>query len=195
MLRAMRSEWQFRRVTGAKDCKLYGSVGAVAVAWRTGCWTELPSHRRPSSSVFRGDVIRPRNPYCQERRDESLTEQRCTVFEYCRRHAWAYLRDANGGNALSKLARYEISLLREYDRSRQELEKLQKIRAAKPAPPPVAEELRREPDRPITPTKSAQPATSAPLPNTQNPAPAAAPAPEPDDDPNIPGFQWIVDRR
>ena len=36
--------------------------------------------------------------------------------------AWAYLRDANGGNALSKLARYETSLLREYDRSRQELE-------------------------------------------------------------------------
>jgi hypothetical protein len=50
--------------------------------------------------------------------------------------AWAYLRDANGGNALSKLSRYETSLLREYDRSRQELEKLQKIRAARPTPPP-----------------------------------------------------------
>ena len=42
--------------------------------------------------------------------------------------AWAYMRDANGGNALSKLARYETSLLREYDRSRQELEKMQKAR-------------------------------------------------------------------
>jgi hypothetical protein len=53
----------------------------------------------------------------------------------CQR-AWAYMRDANGGNALSKLARYETSLLREYDRSREELEKLQKIRAARPTPPP-----------------------------------------------------------
>ena len=88
--------------------------------------------------------------------------------------AWAYLRDANGGNALSKLARYETSLLREYDRSRQELEKLQKIRAAKPTPPPVAEELRREPDPPITPTKSAQPAKSTPPPTTQNPSPSSA---------------------
>jgi hypothetical protein len=52
--------------------------------------------------------------------------------------AWAYMRDANGGNALSKLSRYETSLLREYDRSRQELDKLQKIRSAKrnePNPP------------------------------------------------------------
>ena len=51
-------------------------------------------------------------------------------------YAWAYMRDANGGNALSKLDRYETSLLREYDRSRQKLEKLQKIRAARPTPPP-----------------------------------------------------------
>src|ERR1700689_4431292 len=48
--------------------------------------------------------------------------------------AWAYMGDANGGNALSKLARYETSLLREYDRSRQELEKLQKIPPATPNP-------------------------------------------------------------
>ena len=101
--------------------------------------------------------------------------------------AWAYLRDANGGNALSKLARYETGLLREYDRSRQELEKLQKIRAAKP----VAEELRREPDPPVTPTKSAQPATSTPPPSTQNPSPAASPSAEPaelaEDD-----LQWVL---
>jgi cell division septation protein DedD len=109
--------------------------------------------------------------------------------------AWAYLRDANGGNALSKLSRYETALLREYDRSRQELEKLQKIRAARPTPPPVVEELRREPDPPVTPTKSAQPATSTPPPSTQNPAPAAAPSPEPDDELTIDDFQWIVDRR
>src|ERR1700684_4178743 len=32
--------------------------------------------------------------------------------------AWAYMRDANGGNSLSKIARYETGLLREYDRSR-----------------------------------------------------------------------------
>ena len=105
--------------------------------------------------------------------------------------AWAYLRDANGGNALSKLARYETTLLREYDRSRQELEKLQKIRAAKPTPPPVAEELRREPDPPVTPTKSAQPATSTPPPTTQNPSPF----PESADDPTIADFQRVVDRR
>ena len=109
--------------------------------------------------------------------------------------AWAYLRDANGGNALSKLARYETGLLREYDRSRQELEKLQKIRAAKPAPPPFAEELRREPDPPVTPTKSAQPATSTPEPTIQNPSPAASPAGETDDEPTIDDFQGIVDRR
>jgi len=105
--------------------------------------------------------------------------------------AWAYLRDANGGNALSKLARYETSLLREYDRSRQELEKLQKIRAAKPTPPPVAEELRREPDPPITPTKSAQPETRTPPPITQDPSPSEAPA----DEPTIADFQRTVDRR
>ena len=105
--------------------------------------------------------------------------------------AWAYLRDANGGNALSKLARYETTLLREYDRSRQELEKLQKIRAAKPTPPPVAEELRREPDPPITPTKSAQPETRTPPPITQDPSPSEPP----DDEPTIDGFQFTVDSR
>jgi hypothetical protein len=109
--------------------------------------------------------------------------------------AWAYLRDANGGNALSKLSRYETSLLREYDRSRQELEKLQKIRAARPTPPPVTEELRREPDPPVTPTKSTQPATSTPPPTTPNPAPAASSSPEPDDELTMDDFQWIVDRR
>jgi hypothetical protein len=69
--------------------------------------------------------------------------------------AWAYMRDANGGNALSKLSRYETSLLREYDRSREELEKLQEARAAKPAPPAPAEELRTEPSPPVTPIGSA----------------------------------------
>jgi hypothetical protein len=96
----------------------------------------------------------------------------------CQR-AWAYMRDANGGNALSKLARYETSLLREYDRSRQELEKLQKIRAARPTPPPITEELRRKPDPPITPIKSAQPEMNTPEPDTRNQAPSPAPAPEP----------------
>jgi hypothetical protein len=105
--------------------------------------------------------------------------------------AWAYLRDANGGNALSKLSRYETTLLREYDRSRQELEKLQKIRAARPTPPPVTEELRREPDPPVTPTKSAQPARSTPPPVTPDPSPSVAP----DDEPTVDGFERIVDRR
>jgi hypothetical protein len=79
----------------------------------------------------------------------------------CQR-AWAYMRDANGGNALSKLSRYETALLREYDRSRHELEKLQKIRAAKPTPAPIVEKLRKEPDPQTTPIKSATPAKSKP---------------------------------
>ena len=65
--------------------------------------------------------------------------------------AWAYMRDANGGNALSKLSRYENTLLREYDRARLELEKLQKIRAAQAPAEAPAEELRTEPNPPITP--------------------------------------------
>jgi hypothetical protein len=94
--------------------------------------------------------------------------------------AWAYMRDANGGNALSKLARYETSLLREYDRSRQELEKLQKIRAARPAPPPDPSELRSEPDPPVSPippttSKPPQPKMSTPEPSPRNPAPAPTP--------------------
>jgi hypothetical protein len=113
--------------------------------------------------------------------------------ETCQR-AWAYMRDANGGNALSKLSRYETTLLREYDRSRQELEKMQKIRAARPTPPPMADELRKEADHPITPIKSPQPATSTPAPVAQNPAPAAAPAPEARPEPTIPGFEWIDSR-
>jgi hypothetical protein len=105
--------------------------------------------------------------------------------------AWAYLRDANGGNALTKLARYETTLLREYDRSRQELERLQKIRAARPIPPPVAEELRREPDPPVTPTESAQRATSTPPPSTPNPAPAAPSSAEPAE-PAEDDLQWVL---
>jgi len=94
--------------------------------------------------------------------------------------AWAYMRDANGGNALSKLARYETSLLREYDRSRQELEKLQKIRAARPAPSPIPDDLRSEPDPPISPIPPTTPrptpqATSTPPPITQNPPPSHNP--------------------
>ena len=106
----------------------------------------------------------------------------------CQR-AWAYMRDANGGNALSKLSRYETSLLREYDRSRHELEKLQKIRTAKPNPPPIVEKLRKEPDPPITPIESAQPtprkpaphkpAPRKPAPGTQPSQPSEAPTPEP----------------
>src|ERR1700722_13639067 len=95
--------------------------------------------------------------------------------------AWAYMRDANGGNALSKLARYETSLLREYDRSRQELEKLQKTRAARPAEPPVPNAVRSEaktPASPIPPTgsKPPQPAPGTPPPITHNPPPSAAPS-------------------
>ena len=92
--------------------------------------------------------------------------------------------------ALSKLSRYETTLLCEYDRSRAELEKLQKIRAAKPAPPPITDELRKEPDPPITPIKSAElpmrkpepdvpnrppPATGTPAPTTPNPEPSPEP--------------------
>jgi len=106
----------------------------------------------------------------------------------CQR-AWAYMRDANGGNALSKLSRYETTLLREYDRSRHELEKLQKIRTAKPNPPPIVEKLRKEPDPPITPIESAQPtprkpaphkpAPRKPAPGTKPSQPSEAPTPEP----------------
>ena len=106
-------------------------------------------------------------------------------------HAWAYMRDANGGNALSKLARYETSLLREYDRSRQELEKLQKIRAARPTPPPITDELRREANPPITPVPPTKPAATTPEPNTQNPAPSAAPSAEP----TTAGFEGVLDSR
>ena len=106
--------------------------------------------------------------------------------------AWAYMRDANGGNALSKLSRYETSLLREYDRSRQELEKLQKARAARPPQPPVAEELRREPDLPVSPipptgSKPPQPAPSTPEPITQDPPPSTEPDELAEDD-----LQWIL---
>jgi hypothetical protein len=107
----------------------------------------------------------------------------------CQR-AWAYMRDANGGNGLTKLARYETALLREYDRSRLELEKLQKIRAARPAPP-SPDELRREPDPPITPVKSPQPAQNNPAPASPDPAPNDPPSQKP----AIPGFEWIVDTR
>jgi hypothetical protein len=92
--------------------------------------------------------------------------------ETCQR-AWAYMRDANGGNALSKLSRYETTLLREYDRSRAELEKMQKIRVAKPIPVPPTDELRKEPDPPITPIKSQEPAVIKPEPSTPDQAPFA----------------------
>jgi hypothetical protein len=95
----------------------------------------------------------------------------------CQR-AWAYMRDANGGNALSKLSRYETALLREYDRSRHELEKLQKIRAAKPTPSPIIEKLRKEPDPPINPIKSAPPAKSTSEPIAQNRRSSAVSEPE-----------------
>ena len=110
--------------------------------------------------------------------------------------AWAYLRDANGGNALSKLARYETGLLREYDRSRQELEKLQKIRAARPAPLPLSDELRSEPDPPVSPippasSKPPQPAASTPVPITQNPPPSPAPSAEPTE-PAQDCLKWVL---
>jgi hypothetical protein len=113
----------------------------------------------------------------------------------CQR-AWAYMRDANGGNALSKLARYETSLLREYDRSRQELEKLQKIRAARPAPLPLSDELRSEPDPPVSPippasSKPPQPAASTPVPITQNPPPSPAPSAEPTE-PAQDCLKWVL---
>jgi hypothetical protein len=110
--------------------------------------------------------------------------------------AWAYMRDANGGNSLSKIARYETGLLREYDRSRHELEKLQQIRAARPPQPPVADELRTEPDAqasPIPPTgsKPPQPPSSTPPPTTQNPPPPLEPASEPAE-PAEDDLQWIL---
>ena len=110
--------------------------------------------------------------------------------ETCQR-AWAYMRDANGGNALSKLSRYETTLLREYDRSRAELEKMQKIRAAKPAPPPITDELRKEADHPLTPIKSAQPAMSTPEPGTPYVAPSPVPSSQ---QPAKPGFEWVDSR-
>jgi hypothetical protein len=73
--------------------------------------------------------------------------------------AWAYMRDANGGNALSKLSRYESALLREYDRSRLELEKLQKIRAEA--------ELRTEPNPPVNPVPADTSEQPGPAPQTQ----------------------------
>jgi len=76
--------------------------------------------------------------------------------------AWAYMRDANGGNALSKLARYETSLLREYDRSREELEKMQKARQAR--------ELQTEPNSPVT-RSTVRRSSTNPKPSTQNPEP------------------------
>jgi hypothetical protein len=108
---------------------------------------------------------------------------------------WAYMRDANGGNALSKLARYETSLLREYDRSRQELEKLQKIRAARPGqrPSPVNYEGNPiSPVSPIPPTSSrpTQPAASTAEPGTEDPAPCPEAG-----EPAMSDFQWMVDRR
>ena len=114
--------------------------------------------------------------------------------ETCQR-AWAYMRDANGGNALSKLSRYETTLLREYDRSRAELEKMQKIRAAKPLPAPIIEELRKEPDPPISPippisSEPAQPVMRTPAkpePDTRNPAPSFS-------EPAVPGFEWVDSR-
>jgi hypothetical protein len=86
----------------------------------------------------------------------------------------AYMRDANGGNALSKLARYETSLLREYDRSRQELEKLQKIRAARPTPPPSPANYEGNPISPVSPipptsSRPTQSTISTLGPGTQNP--------------------------
>jgi hypothetical protein len=95
------------------------------------------------------------------------------------RRAWAYMRDANGGNALSKLSRYETTQLREYDRAREELQRIQKIRTATPprSPEPANnQELRREPNPPTTPippstSKPPQPTTGKPEPSTQNPAP------------------------
>jgi hypothetical protein len=94
--------------------------------------------------------------------------------------AWAYLRDANGGNALSKLARYETSLLREYDRSRQELEKLRKIRAAGAPPSPTHDQSRREANLSLPSIESTKPAASASALVTQNPLPSAKSAARPD---------------
>ena len=110
--------------------------------------------------------------------------------------AWAYLRDANGGNAITKLSRYETTLLREYDHSRQELEKLQKIRAARPAPLPLSDELRSEPDPPVSPippasSKPPQPAASTPVPITQNPPPSPAPSAEPTE-PAQDCLKWVL---
>jgi hypothetical protein len=114
--------------------------------------------------------------------------------ETCQR-AWAYMRDANGGNALSKLSRYETTLLREYDRSRAELEKMQKIRVARPTPPPITDELRKEADHPITPIKSPPAEMRNPAPATPNPAPYAAPPQTPSPEPAKSGFDWIIDSR
>ena len=62
--------------------------------------------------------------------------------------AWAYLRDANGGNALSKLSRYETSLLREYDRSRQESKNSRKSAPPDPLHPRSRKNYEGNPIRP-----------------------------------------------
>jgi hypothetical protein len=74
---------------------------------------------------------------------------------------------------------------------RHELEKLQKIRTAKPTASRIIEKLRKEPDPPITRIKSAPPATTKPEPGTPNPAPATAETGEPLEA----AFQWTVDSR
>jgi hypothetical protein len=89
--------------------------------------------------------------------------------------AWAYMRDANGGNALSKLSRYETALLREYDRSRQELEKMQKIRAVRAPQPPPVEELPSEPNSLLPPAPAT---TSHPRKASVNHPEPAAPNPD-----------------
>jgi len=120
---------------------------------------------------------------------ECLTEAQGTAGQ----RAWAYLRDANGGNALSKLARYETSLLREYDRSREELERLQKIRAARPPEPADPSALRREADSPASPippttSRSEQAVRSTPPPIHQDPLPSPLASG------NFPNFSFDITR-
>ena len=53
----------------------------------------------------------------------------------------AFIRDANGANAVSKLTRYQVSAERTMYKAMHELERVQARRRGQPVPPPVALEV------------------------------------------------------
>ena len=91
--------------------------------------------------------------------------------------SWGYMRDANGGDAFTKLARYEIAMYREYDRTVKELERLQKNRRAAEAPAPGKPATPRSgrQTKPPTPIDSIE-ASPAATPKAASDRPARVPA-------------------